>query len=73
MRIKINNIFRNRIDHLLNIQKLKQRVNKGTLIARNIGVLLSKGEYLILPDPDDILSENILYECYSIAKKMISK
>ena len=48
---------------------LKQKVNKGTLIARNIGVLLSKGEYVILPDPDDILSENILFECYTIAKK----
>lgn len=48
---------------------LKQKVNKGTLIARNIGILLSKGEYIILPDPDDILSENILFECYSIAKK----
>ena len=48
---------------------LKQKVNKGTLISRNIGVLLSKGEYLILPDTDDILSENILFECYSIAKK----
>ena len=48
---------------------LKQKVNKGTLISRNIGALLSKGEYLIFPDTDDILSENILFECYSIAKK----
>ena len=35
---------------------LKQKVNKGTLISRNIGALLSKGEYLIFPDTDDILS-----------------
>ena len=48
---------------------LKQKINKGTLIARNIGILLSKGEYLMLPDPDDILSENILSECYYLAKK----
>ena len=43
--------------------------NKGTLFARNIGVLKSKGEFLIIPDVDDILSQNVLRMCYYIAKK----
>ena len=48
---------------------LKQKKNKGTLFSRNIGALKAKGEYLIFPDPDDILSEDILSTCYEIAKK----
>ena len=48
---------------------LKQKKNKGTLISRNIGVLKAKGEYVILPDPDDILSQNILNICYNEAIK----
>ena len=47
---------------------IKQNKNKGTLISRNNGVLFSKGEYLIIPDIDDILAENILYNCYQKAK-----
>ena len=46
---------------------LKNQKNKGTFISRNLGVLFSKGKYLILPDPDDILSKNtlriLLYFC----------
>jgi len=48
---------------------IKLKRNKGTLIARNIGVLKSKGEFLIIPDSDDILSKNILRICYYTAKK----
>ena len=48
---------------------IKLKRNKGTLIARNIGVLKSKGEFLIIPDSDDILSKNILRICYYIAKR----
>lgn len=48
---------------------LKQKKNKGTLISRNIGSLKSKGEYLIFPDPDDIISLDILEICYEMAKK----
>ena len=48
---------------------IKLKRNKGTLIARNIGVLKSKGEFLIIPDSDDILSNNILRICYNVAKK----
>ena len=48
---------------------IKNKKNKGTLISRNIGVLYSKGRYLILPDPDDILSKNIIFLCYKYAEK----
>lgn len=48
---------------------IKNRENKGTFINRNIGFLFSKGEYVILPDPDDIISKNILNICYVYAKK----
>ena len=48
---------------------IKNKKNKGTFISRNIGVLYSKGKYLILPDPDDILSKNILKICYKYAEK----
>ena len=48
---------------------IKQNKNKGTLISRNYGVLKSKGEYIILPDSDDILSDNILNLCYNISKE----
>ena len=48
---------------------IKHNKNKGTLISRNNGVLFSKGEYIIIPDPDDILSKDILYKCYEISKK----
>ena len=48
---------------------LKNKKNKGTLISRNIGALKSKGEYLMFPDSDDILSQNIISLCYRVAKK----
>ena len=48
---------------------LKNKKNKGTFISRNLGVQFSKGKYLILPDPDDILSKNILKICYNLAEK----
>ena len=44
---------------------IKHNKNKGTLISRNDGILKSKGEYLIFPDPDDILSNDILKYCYN--------
>ena len=48
---------------------LKNKKNKGTFFNRNIGVLVSKGKYLLTPDPDDIISKNILNICYKIAEK----
>ena len=47
---------------------IKNKKNRGTFISRNIGVLKSKGEYIMLPDPDDILSKNIIHICYDIAE-----
>ena len=48
---------------------IKNKKNKGTFISRNLGVLFSKGNYITLPDPDDILSKNILNICYKYAEK----
>ena len=48
---------------------IKNKSNKGTLISRNLGVLYSTGKYLIIPDPDDIISKNILNICYKYAEK----
>lgn len=48
---------------------IKNKKNKGTLISRNLGVLYSKGQYLILPDPDDLICKNILKICYKYAVK----
>ena len=47
---------------------VKHNKNKGTLISRNDGALNSKGEYLIFPDPDDILTQDILNTCYHFSK-----
>ena len=48
---------------------LKHKNNKGTLISRINGILKSKGKYIIIPDSDDILSNNILNNSYIIAEK----
>ena len=48
---------------------LKNKRNKGTLISRNIAGLKARGEYLIFPDPDDIMSQTVLENCYHVAKK----
>ena len=66
----------NSIKIIENFQKFDKRIlviknkkNKGTFICRNLGVLKSKGEFLILPDPDDILSQDIINLSYKFAKK----
>lgn len=51
------------------IKIIKNKKNKGTLISRNIGVLYSKAEYIILPDPDDIISKDIIGICLYYAEK----
>ena len=48
---------------------IKQNKNKGTFISRILGALYSRGEYLIFPDPDDILSEDILNYCSYFIKR----
>ena len=47
---------------------INNKKNKGTLISRIIGGLKSRGDYLIFPDPDDILSNNIINFCYNFIK-----
>ena len=51
------------------IKLIKNSINKGTFICRNLGAIYSKGKYIIFPDPDDILSKNIINLCYKYAKK----
>lgn len=48
---------------------IKHGENKGTLISRNDGILKAKGEYIIIPDCDDIFSNDILNKTYSLANK----
>ena len=48
---------------------IQNNKNKGTFASRNIGILKSKGEYLMLPDPDDILEQGCLKYFYNLAKK----
>ena len=48
---------------------IKNKVNKGTFISRNIGTLYSNSKYIILPDPDDLLNKDIIYFCYKYAEK----
>ena len=42
------------------IKIIRSKRNKGTFTARNIGVIYSKAKYVILPDPDDIVSKDII-------------
>jgi glycosyltransferase involved in cell wall biosynthesis len=46
---------------------IKNKKNRGTFFSRNIGVLHSRGQYEILPDPDDIISQDILKFSYKYA------
>lgn len=64
--VKLIKKYKN-IDKRINL--LKNIINKGTFKSRNLGLLYSKGQYVIFPDPDDILSKNILNLCYRYAKK----
>ena len=47
---------------------INHKKNKGTLISRNNGAFKSTGEYLIFPDPDDLLANDILNYSYTKAK-----
>ena len=41
------------------IKLLKNKVNRGQFYSRNKAVLSSKGEYVIIVDPDDLLLNDI--------------
>ena len=49
------------------IKLITNKKNKGTFSSRNLGILKSRGDYVILPDSDDILLENSLYYFYHFA------
>ena len=51
------------------IMIIKQKKRKGTFFTRNIGAIYSKGKYLFIPDPDDIINKNILSICYKFSEK----
>ena len=47
------------IDQHKNITIINQ-VNQGLSVARNNGIAMAKGEYILMPDPDDLLIKNSL-------------
>lgn len=48
---------------------IENKKNKGTFASRNLGSLKSKGQFVMFPDPDDILEQNSLNYLYNLAKK----
>ena len=48
---------------------IENKKNKGTFASRNIGILKSIGQFIMLPDPDDILEQSCLKYFYNLAKK----
>ncbi len=50
-----------------NIKYLKQE-NSGVSVARNNGILNSKGDYIIFLDGDDFVEQDYIYRLYSVAK-----
>ena len=66
----------NSIKIIENIQAIDKRIilikhseKKGTLISRNDGIIKAKGEYIIIPDPDDIFLNDILNRTYKKGKE----
>ena len=47
---------------------IKNPTNKKQFYSINIGVLMSRGEYILSIDPDDLLINNILIKAYETAK-----
>ena len=47
---------------------IKNPINKKQYYSINVGVLFSKGEYILSIDPDDLLINNILIKAYETAK-----
>ena len=71
-----DNSIDNSIQLIEELQKIDQRIiliknhkTKGTFVTRNIGVQYSSGKYITIPDPDDIISKDIVRTCYLYAEK----
>lgn len=48
---------------------LKNNEQKRIVYSRNRGILESKGEYILVIDPDGLIVNNILIKAYETAKK----
>ena len=48
---------------------IKNSINKGQFFSRYRGINQSKGEYILVIDPDDLLLNDILIKSYKFAKK----
>ena len=48
---------------------LKNDINKAAFYSRNKAIYESKGEYILIIDPDDLLLNNILVKAYDTAKQ----
>ena len=51
------------------IKYIKNLVNKGQFFSRNKAVLFSKGDYILIIDPDDLLLNDIIIKVYKTAKR----
>ena len=49
------------------IKYIKNSINKGQFYSRYKGIKMSKGEYILVIDPDDLLLNNILIKAYELA------
>ena len=62
-----------KIKKILNQNKntflFKNKKNKGVSFSRNLGILKSKGNYIVFLDSDDLLIKNSLRQIYSYLKK----
>ena len=47
---------------------IKNEKNKRAFYSRNKGILISRGEYILVIDPDDLLLNDILIKAYDTAK-----
>ena len=54
-------------DKRINI--IRNKRNKGTLISRIIGIFKTKGDYIMVPDADDMIAKDIIKTCYDLAVK----
>ena len=52
------------------IKLIKNKKNRGALYSRSLGVLKSKGKYIMALDSDDLfINENLFYLCYKEGEK----
>ena len=51
------------------IKLIRNKKNKGTLITRSLSILKATGDFIFIPDSDDIFNENIIKYCYEMAIK----